>query len=134
MSKQGGLDPEPLVEVEERSGPRQISLGPRCYVWLPRWRHRLQMVTVNIGLWMKHSFRLGQARQATERKGVGRGCVHLRGAGGVISGTSHAGGGTMAHVALESTTHPVESMCVEAHCGKRGTQGGTRMCRSDATN
>ena len=49
---------------------------------------------------------------------VGRGGVHLRGAGGVISGTSHAGGGTMAHVALESTTHPVESMCVEAHCGK----------------
>ena len=64
------------------------------------------MVMVNIGLWMKHSF----------WEGGKRGVLHLRGAGGVISGTSHAAGATMAHVALESTTHPVESMCVST-CG-----------------
>ena len=70
-------------------------------------------------------------RRRQEREGL-----HLRGAGGVISGTSHAGGATMAHVALESTTHPVESMCVSTLCGsgKRDAGESERMCGADATN
>ena len=70
-------------------------------------------------------------RQEREREGV-----HLRGAGGVISDSSVAGGATMAHVALESTTHPVESMCVSTLCGsgKRDAGESERMCGADATN
>ena len=54
----------------------------------------------------------------------------------MISDSSVAGGATMAHVALESTTHPVESMCVETLCGsgKRDAGESERMCGADATN
>ena len=56
--KHGGLDPESGSGGSQAQADwlSQISFEPRCDVWLPRWRHYLQMVMVNIGLWMKHSF------------------------------------------------------------------------------
>ena len=74
-------------------------------------------------------------RQEREREGL-----QLK---GDIGHGSHAGVGTMAHVALESTTHPVESMCVstrgrrkrdvgESESSPRGSVGQTQRIRARA--
>ena len=76
-------------------------------------------------------------RQEREREREG---LQLK---GDIGHGSHAGVGTMAHVALESTTHPVESMCVstrgrrkrdvgESESSPRGSVGQTQRIRARA--
>ena len=105
----------------------QISFEPRCYVWLPPWRHHLQMVMVNIGLWMKHSFwqrgkrERGFAAQRWYRARQPRWRWHngARGAG------------------IHNTPRGIH-VCVDARQEKEGRwrvwKLPTRKCGADATN